>query len=264
MNIVKRELRSNLKSMIIWSVSIGVLVTLWMVEFESFANNPYLGGLLNSMPQGILAAMGLIDLNLTSLGGFISGIGIYIYLLLGIHGGLLGSSIISKEERDRTGEYLFTLPISRERVIVGKICSAVINLLILNIITIGSIILTSINYDKSDGFYKFIGLFAIAIFLIQMIFLSIGMLVASVIRRYKKSGNISVTILMITFFMSSLINIVESLDFLKYILPFKYFELSKILSSGQLDPVFIFISIAIVVCGIGGTMIFYPRRDLYI
>ena len=264
MNIVKRELRSNLKSMIIWSIAIALLVSVWMIEYESFAGNPAMDEFLASMPQGMLAALGMQDFTLGNLNGYVGSISLYLYLLLGMQAILLGSSIISKEERDRTAEYLFTLPISRSKVIVGKTISAIINLTILNIVTLISMILSTMSYDKEGSFYSFIGIIFVSIFIIQMIFLSIGMFVSSVNKRYKKSANISVAILMITFLISSLINMVDSVDFLKYITPFKYFDTSYILSEMRLEPIYIVLSILIIVAGIGGTLIFYPKRDLHI
>lgn len=264
MNIIKRELQSNFKSMIIWSISIAFLVVVWMIEFKAFVGNSAIDEFMNSMPQGILSAMGMANINFTSLEGFISAIWLYIYLILGIHSVLLGSSIISKEERDKTAEYLFALPISRKKVILGKMISAIINLLILNIITLVSMILSTIKYDKGENFYSFIGLLILSLFIIQMIFLSAGMLISSLNKRYKRSGNISVSILMITFLISSLINMVDNLDFLKYITPFKYFDPQYIANELTLEPVYIVFSLIIIVCGIGGTFIFYPKRDLYI
>lgn len=264
MNIVKRELRSNLKSMIIWSIAIAFLVTVWMIEYESFAGNPALNDFMAAMPQGMLSALGMQDLTLGSLNGFIGSITLYLYLLLGMQAVLLGSSIILKEERDRTAEYLFTLPISRRKVIVGKTISAIINLIILNIITLSSMILSTMSYDKREDYYSFIGIVFVSIFIIQMIFLSIGMFVSAINKRHKKSASISVGILMITFLISSLINMVDSVDFLKYITPFKYFDTSYILNEMRLEPIYIVLSIVIIVAGIGGTLIFYPKRDLYI
>lgn len=264
MNIVKRELRSNLKSMIIWSVAIVLLVSVWMIEYESFAENPAIDDFMEAIPQGMLSALGMQDFTLGSLNGYIGSISLYLYLLLGMQAILLGSSIISKEERDRTAEYLFTLPISRRKVIVGKTISAIINLVILNIITLISMILTTMSYDKGEDYYSFIGITFVSIFIIQMIFLSIGMFVSSVNKRHKKSANISVGILIVTFLISSLINMVDSVDFLKYITPFKYFDTSYILNEMRLELTYIVISILIIVAGIGGTFIFYPKRDLQI
>lgn len=264
MNIVKRELRANLKSIIIWSIAMAFLVLVWMIEFESFANNPYIDDFMKSMPEGLLSAFGMTNLDIASLQGFIGTISLYLYLLLGIQAVLLGSSIISKEERDKTAEYLFTLPVSRKKVIGSKIIAAIINLIILNLVTASSMLLSTVSYNKEPNFYSFIVLIFLGVFIVQLIFLSIGMLVASLNKRYKKSGNISVSILMITFLIASLINMVDSLDFLKYITPFKYFDASYILNEKSLEPVFIIISIGIIIIGIGGTLAFYPKRDLHI
>ncbi len=264
MNIVKRELKANLKSTIIWSLAIGFLIFVWMIEYESFANNPAIDEFMKALPQGMMSALGMQDMTLSSLKGFIGSISLYLYLLLGIQAVLLGNSIISKEEGDKTAEYLFTRPISRKRVLVSKIGAAFINIIILNIVTLASMILSTMDYDKGEDFYLFIGLIFLATFIIQMIFLSLGMLVASVNKNYKKSANISVAILMITFLISSLISMVDSLDFLKYISPFQYFNSSYILEYMRLEVRYLLLSLIIVVTAIGGTIIFYPRRDLNI
>ena len=262
MNIVKRELKANLRSMIIWSSALVFLIFVWMIEYKSFVNNPQINDLLESMPQVMLEAFGMGNMTLSSLSGFISAIGLYLYLLLGMHAVLLGSSIISKEERDRTAEYLFTHPISRKDVIGSKLLSTLINLIILNIIALLTTIASSLQYEKDEGFYKFIALLFISIFILQMIFLSIGMLVAAISKNAKKSGNISVTILMLAFLTASLINMVDSLDFLKYITPFKYFDGDLLLKEARIEPIFLVLSILIIGVGIGGTYIFYPKRDL--
>lgn len=69
---------------------------------------------------------------------------------------------------------------------------------------------------------------------------------------------------MITFLLASLINMVDSLNFLRYISPFKYFESSYIIREMSLEPIFIVISIVIIAIGIGGTILLYPKRDLNI
>ena len=264
MNVVKRELRSNLKSVIIWSIAISLIVAMWMIEYKSFVGNPSINDFMASLPQGILNAFGMQELSLNSLSGYIRAISLYIHLLLGIQAILLGSSIISKEERDKTAEYLFSLPISRKKIIAGKTISAFIYLAILNLTTLLTIMLSTTSYDKGESFYGFIGLLFISIFIVQAVFLSIGMFVSSVNKRYKKSGNISVGILMITFLLSSLINMVDGLDLLKFITPFTYFDTTYILEKMSLEPFYLLLSFFIIALGIGGTFFFYPKRDLYI
>lgn len=264
MNIVKRELRVNLKSIIIWSIAMSLLVAVWMVEYEAFSQTPAIDDFLASLPQGLLAAMGMQDFSLANLSGYVGSIVLYLYLLLGMQAVLLGSSIVSKEERDKTGEYLFSLPLSREKIMMGKTISALIIIIILNLVTLASMILSTIAYDKSENFYLFVGLTFLSLFIVQMIFLSLGMFVSSVNKSYKKSSNMAVSLLMLTFLLSSLVNMVERLEFLKYLTPFKYFDSSYIQSNLSLDPVFLILSILITVLGVAGSFVFYPKRDLLI
>jgi ABC-2 type transport system permease protein len=66
----------------------------------------------------------------------------------------------------------------------------------------------------------------------------------------------------LTFLIYYLVNFAGSLDFLKWLSPFKYFDASVLLASRQLDPVFVALSAAIIVLAIFGTYRFYSARDL--
>lgn len=264
MNIIKRELKSNFKSMIIWSLSVALLVFVWMIEYEAFAGDPAINDLLDSIPQELLALMGFGDFSMATLGGFVGTIATYLYLILGINGALLGSSIISKEERDKTAEFLFSLPVSRTKIMIGKISAAVIMSGIINLIVFLSMVFSTLQYEKNENFYGFIALMFLGVFIVQLIFISLGILVASLNRNYKKSGNMAVTMVIITFLISSLVDMVRDLDFLKYLTPFKYFNAADILETISLDPLFIVLSLLIIVLGIAGSIVIYPKRDLNI
>ncbi len=262
MNVIKRELKQNFKSMIIWSLSVSFLVLVWMIEYESFAGNPDINDFMDSLPQELIALMGFGEYSLSTLGGFVATLSLYLYLILGIHGALLGSSIISKEERDKTAEFLFTRPVSRRKIMLGKIVAAVKMSAVINLLVFLSMILSTLKYERDENFYKFAAFMFLGVFFVQLIFLSMGMLIASLSRNYKKSGNMAVGMVMITFLISSLIDMVKDLDFLKYLTPFKYFNAADILENTSLDPLFIVISILIILMGMVGTVIIYPKRDL--
>ncbi len=264
MNIIKRELRANLKSMIIWIISVSLMVLVWMIKYESFAGNPAINDLIDALPKELMNLMGMGNVNLSTLGGYVGAISIYLYLLLGIHAALLGSSIISKEERDKTAEFLFSLPASRKKIMTGKMISAVIIIAVINILVFISMILSTLSYDKDESFYGFIALMFLGVFLFQLIFLSLGMLISSLIKNYKKSGNISVGILIGTFLLSSLMDMVGGVNFLKYFSPFKYFNSADILSKMTLDPIFVMLSLLIIGIGVVGSFLVYPKRDLNI
>ncbi|SHH73310.1 ABC transporter permease subunit [Clostridium grantii] len=264
MNIIKRELKANMKSLIIWSACIILIFVMMMSEFSAYYNNPAMADILDSMPEAMLKAFSMNGANLTTVSGFVSIANIYFYIMLGIYAVLLGSSIISKEERDKTVEFLFALPISRKKVITSKLIAAVINCFILLSVTGITGIVATMKYQPSKEFFKFWALSIAAIFIIQIVFLSIGMLIASLLKRYKKAGAVSISILLVTYLLSILIGLSDKIEFMKYFTPFKYFEPLYLLNEEKLQGVYIIISLGIIVVSIIGTFIFYPKRDLHI
>ncbi|MCK4543287.1 MAG: ABC transporter permease subunit [Spirochaetales bacterium] len=264
MNVIKRELRAHLKALIIWSICIFIMIMLSMSEFSVYYNNPELAAILDTMPKAMLKAFSINSANLTTVSGYVSILSIYFYIMLGIHAVLLGSSIISKEERDKTAEFLYTLPTSRQKIITGKLVAAVINCLILLGVTCLAVIVAILKYEPGETFFAFLKLNMLSIFFIQMIFLSIGMLMASIIKRYKKSGSISVSILLGTYILSVGISFSDKIEFMKYITPFKYFEPLYLLNENKMEGVYIIISSILILICLIGTFYFYPRRDLRI
>lgn len=264
MNIIKRELKAHLKSLIIWSLCICFLIIGAMSEFSAYYNNPEMADILESMPEAILQMFSMQGANLTTVSGYISLLSIFFYLILGIHAVLLGSSILSKEERDKTAEFLFTLPIARNKVVFGKLTAAVINCLVLLFVTASVVLISISSYEADKGFSGFFILCLVSLFIVQIIFLSIGMLTASMLKRYKRSGSVSVFILLGTYIISVLIGFSEDLTFLKYITPFKYFVPVDILNTNRFELIFIIISICIIAACLCSTFIFYKRRDLHI
>ncbi len=264
MNIIKRELRAHMKSLLIWIGCIIAIVALMMSEFSAFYNNPEMGKILDTMPKALMDAFAMNWADLTTVSGFVSLTSVYFYIALAIFAVLLGSSIISKEERDKTVEFFLTLPVSRQKVIVCKLISAIINCIIINAVSGFALYATTVKYKPEADFYTFLGLILVAMFIIQMIFLSIGMLLAAVTKRYRKSGTYSVSILLVAYFLSVLVGMSKKIDFLKYFTPFKFFEANYILREGSFEVVFLLISWGIIAAATAGIFIFYPKRDLHI
>lgn len=264
MNIINWELRANMKSLLIWIGCIFVFLVVMMSEFSAYAGNPEMANVLDAMPKALLDAFSMSGANLTTVSGFVSIASVYFYIMLAVYAVLLGNSIIAKEERDKTVEFFLTLPISRNRIILSKLISAVINCVIINASMGLGIYVTTAKYDPDSNFYQFLGLLLIGMLIIQLIFLSIGMFLAAIMKRYRKSGTYSVSILLITYILSIFVGISDKIDFLKYFSPFKYYEASYILREGKFESVYLLISLGIITAANTGIFAFYQKRDLHI
>ncbi len=262
MNIIKRELKANLKSFIIWAVALSVIFLTASTEFEAYYGNEDIIEAMKTFEQ-LFAALGVSIEDMTTPKGFLVLVSIYIYLPLSIYAGLLGSGIISKEEKDKTAEFLFTMPTSRRRVITAKLIVSIIYIILLDIVAIGINIFAYSRFELSSDFYQFTLYLWLGVLITELIFLSIGMFLSSVLNQYKLSGSITIGILISTFMISMLIGFVEEAEFLQYITPFQFFPAEK-MANTSFEFVYLLITFVIVCSSIGGLYYFYQKRDLTI
>jgi ABC-2 type transport system permease protein len=264
MNIFFRELKANLKSLLIWSVVMILLIVVGLAKFSAYYNDPASLAILNTFPKAILDAMSLLSFNLTTLNGLYGIMFIYFGLMGGIAAAMWGSDMISKEERDKTVEFSLVLPVSRSRVITAKALAAVVDCLVFVLVTWGVSAVMVQTYKPDAAFYSFLALEMEAMFALELVFLALGLLLGCAMKQYKRAGSTAVAIILVAYFLSVAASMQANLDFLKYFTPFKYFDAALLLNTGHLDVPFLLLSAAIIVVCMVAAYWTYNRRDLYI
>jgi ABC-2 type transport system permease protein len=264
MNIFMREIRANLKSLFIWGAIVVVFQYIAIMKFAAYEGNPQILEVLNSMPPALLTAFQFNAFNLTTITGFYGAMFAYFALMTAISAAMWGSDIISKEERDKTVEFALTLPVTRGKLITGKIAAAFVNCICLLAILWGISLINAAKYKPDDTFYTFLSLCMLALFIIQMVFLAVGIFLGCAMKQYKRSGSIAVSIILVTYFFSVISGLSENLEFLKYFSPFKYFDPVKLMNESRIDVIYVLLSLAIIIVSIIGGYVTYTRRDLYI
>ena len=202
MNIFLRELRANLKSLVIWCVIMALLIMIAVSKFSAFADNPEMLAMLDSMPPAMLDALSMRAFNLTTVSGFYGIMFVYFGLMAAIAAAMWGSDIISKEERDKTVEFSLVLPVSRSRVVTAKALAALVNCIAFVLITWAISLVAVRSYNPDQAFYNFLSLEMQAMFSIELIFLAIGLLLGCAMKQYKRSASVAVAIILTTYFMS--------------------------------------------------------------
>ncbi len=265
MNIFLRELRANLKSLIIWGVIVSLFVAVGFSKFTAYEGNPELLAILDEMPPAILSAFNFEAFNLTTISGFYGVMFSYFALILSVAAVMWGSDIITKEERDKTVEFSLTLPVRRGKVVTAKTLAAAVNCIGLLLITWGAVLVGTSYFESTNSdYYQFVALTMVALFLLQMIFLAIGVFLGCTLKHYKRATSVAVAILLGTFFLSIISGMNENLAFLQYLSPFKYFDPASLLHEATFDPVFLLLTAVIVIACVVGAHFTYARRDLYI
>jgi len=264
MNIFVRELKANLRSLLIWGGIVVLLVTIGMAKFSAYEGNPEMLAILDEMPPALLSAFNMQAFNLTTVTGFFGVMFTYFALLLSTAAAMWGSDIISKEERDKTVEFSLTLPVTRSRLVTAKALAALVNCIGLLLITWGASLVSTAQYQPDSEFYNFLHLCMLALFIMQLIFLAVGIFLGCAMKQYKRASSVAVSLLLGTYFLSVISGLNENLEFLKYVSPFKYFDAGVLLHESRFDMTFVWLSLAIILVSMVGAYLTYARRDLYI
>jgi ABC-2 type transport system permease protein len=264
MNIFLRELKANRKSLIIWCVITALFVLLGIAKFSAYYNNPDMVAVLNDLPKQVLSALNVQAFNLTTISGFYGLMFTYYALLLTIAAVMWGTDIITKEERDKTVEFSLTLPVTRARLVTSKTLAALVNCVALLIFTWVASIVSAAKYQPDAAFFKFLALCMLALFIMQMVFLAVGIFLGCAMKRYKLATSTAISLLLVTYFFSIITVLNSKLDFLKYFSPFKYFDPAVLLHQSTIDIAFVGLSKVIIVISMSGAYLSYSKRDLYI
>lgn len=264
MNIFTRELKSSLKSLLIWSVIMTLFISLALSKFSAFASDASMLAMLDALPPAMLDALNMRAFNLTTLTGFFGIMMVYFALLGAVAAAMWGSEIISREERDKTVEFSLVLPVSRNRVITAKALAALVSCIAFAGVTWGVSLVASQAYAPDAAFFRFLTLEMVGMFIIELIFLAIGLLLGCAMKQYRLSGSVAVSVILVTYFMSVVTVLQPKLDYLKYLSPFKYFDAPDLFRTRQLDGVYLLLSAVIIVVCLVGAYWTYNRRDLYI
>ncbi len=264
MNIFMRELKANLKSLLIWGVIVILFVMVGVSKFSAYYENPEMLAILDDLPPAMLAAFNFEAFNLTTVSGFFGLMFTYYALMLSIAAAMWSSDIISKEERDKTVEFSLTLPVTRSRLVTAKTLAALVNCIGLLLITWGASLVSAARYQPDSDFYSFLALCMLALFIMQLIFLAVGIFLGCVMKRYKRASSVAVSLLLGTYFLSVISSLNKNLEFLKYFSPFKYFDAGVLLRESRIDLAFVGLSLVIILVSMVGAYLTYARRDLYI
>jgi len=262
-NLFFKELKSYRKGLFFWCLGIIALVGSGMAKYTVLkGNGKAVVELMSQFPQSVQTALGFTGFDLTKASGYYGVLFMYIALMVTVHAVLLGAGILSKEERDKTSEFLFVKPISRSKVLTGKILAGLFNVIILNIVTLISSVYFIGYFANGESFMNDILVLMSGLLFLQVIFFFIGTMVAGVSKKPKLSATIATSVLLLTFVITFFININESFNWLKYFTPFKYFDAKDLMLNGGFDPLYVLISLILIILMVVITYVSYNARDL--
>ena len=263
MNIFIHEFKTNLRSVITWSISLTLLILLFMSIFSGFAvEAELLNQTMEKFPKEFLMAFGMDGIDLSSVLGFFSFAILFCQLCVSIQAANYGFSLVSIEEREMTADFLLTKPVGRVRIMTNKLLAALTSLLITSLVVwVSSYAFIDIYRDGRPYDNKILILLLLTITFLQLFFLSVGMLISLLPRKIRSVTPYSMGMVFGLYVLNAFGDMLGE-DKLSYITPFRHFDANNIIRNGSFDPL-VLISVILIVLSIVGSYLLYTKRDIH-
>ncbi len=262
--MLKREFKINLKSFIIWS---SILVGMFLIVFLIY---PYiitdetvksLDEMLKVFPPEILKTFNMDITSINTAYGWLKSEGfMFVLLIVGFYSSLLGSSIVLKEENDKTIEYLESLPIKRFDILTSKIIVSIIYMVSLVLIVgLFNYIALLLSGDFNHKQYL---LLSITPLLISLPLFSMNLFISMFMRKTKKTIGISLGLVFIFYLLTVLSELSSNVEFIKYFSIYTLADTRNVILDVAINPINIVISISLTLIFICLSYIRYNRKEL--
>lgn len=260
MTLVKHELKQGKMSLIVWASSIIFLMVICVLLFPEMKGEMDTVGDMFASMGSFTQAFGMDRISFGSLLGFYA---VECGNILGLGGAFFAAfcavTMLAKEEKDHTAEFLLTHPVSRVRVITEKLVAVMLQITLLNL-TVLAASLISIACIGEEIHWKELLLLHLAYYILQVELAGICFGVSAFLRR--GSIGIGLGIATMMYFLNLISNITEEAEFLKYFTPFAYAEDTDIVTDVSLDGGLIALGMACCVLGIAAAYWKYCKKDI--
>lgn len=260
MTVFLHELKQNRLSLIIWTAVIAYMLGICIVIY------PEMKSQMNEMSDmfanmgSFSEAFGMDSLN---FGEFMGYFAIECGNVLGMGGAffaaILGVSALAKEERDGTGEFLLTHPITRRRVITEKLAFVMTSIVLLNVV-VASVTCLCIVAIGEEVAAKTIFLLFLSYLLLQIELAAVTFGISAFVTR--GAMGIGIGLAATTYFLNIIANLSDSVKFLKYFTPFAYADGSYIVNNHALPIKYLAVGVAFALCGIVLAYLKYEKKDI--
>lgn len=261
MTMISHELKQNKISLIVWTAGIAALMAVCIFIFPDMKEEmDGVSDIFASMGS-FTQAFGMDKISFGTLTGFYA---VECGNILGLGGAFFAAlaavSVLAKEEKEHTAEFLLTHPVSRASIVTDKLIAVIGQVLILNAV-VYALAIGSIAMIGEEIPWKEVSLMHLAYLFLQLEIAGICFGISAFLRH--GSIGIGLGIAVVLYFLNLIANITESAEFLRYITPFGYAEGSDIVTNVSLDTKLILLGMLYGAVGILAAYVKYCRKDIH-
>lgn len=232
-NIFRFELRRHLRSALWWALGVVALHLVYLPFFKPFAENAaMLEESLKRFPKAFLEAFGMGRISMATALGFYTLIFLLVQIVLAIQAARYGVALVSREESERTADFLMTRPVSRWAIINSKLAAALVALLATQAVLWASAFAgwaafsAGYEYDKGR-----LALLLSSALPFQLFFLAVGLAISQAVRLVRNATPYALGLGLGAYALGAFSDIGGEVK-LEWLTPFKYFEAASLVLNG--------------------------------
>lgn len=262
-NIYLHELRTRLKSVITWSLGVGLLIVFFLSIFPSFSEQAaLLNEMLAKFPPQLLAAFGMGNLDMSSMLGYFAFLVTFIQLCLAIQAANYGFGLVSIEESELTADFLLSKPVSRWQVLNSKLLAALTSLVVTDLVIWVWSYICILAFRGSHPFdTPTLLLLYASLFLFQLFFLGLGLAISLLVRRVRSVTPYALGLAFGAYLFNAFGRIFGQVD-LELITPFKHFDPVLIVENAAYNTPMVLANVGVSVIALALGYWLYIRRDI--
>ncbi len=259
--IYGHEMRQYWKTLLLWAVCVGgmgmgciLLYSGMQEEMEGMADSFAAMGTVS-------AAFGMDRLSIATLKGFYATeVGTIHELGGAMFAAVISMTMLSKEEDGHTSEYLFSLPISRGKVVFTKWCVICTDLLLFHLLCtafygLGFVLLGEGIPGKELLLYHAMQL------LLGLEMAGICFAASAFFRQNRLGAGLGMVLLFYAYDLMSRVS--PEMEKCRFLSPFSYANASDILSTGEIAAGSVLLGAAVLLLALATARVKYVRKDLF-
>jgi len=246
LNVFLFETKALFKSFLVWTASLLILFILIGTAFFSIfmQSREAVEAALASLPPAFAAAFGIELDTIFSYGGFFQFVFTYLALIGAIMASSLAVAAFSREKRAKCTDFLLTKPASRARLFALKLLACLALIVAANALFLAASALSFTGNGQDPANLPTLTLASLALFFMQLVFLSIGALYAVLARRVRSVSGVATALGFAGFIMMALCSITKE-EALSYLSPLTYFSPGSVFQNGGYEAKYVLTAIAV-------------------
>lgn len=262
--IILKELKLGRRSLIVWLLITFITATFGALEYEMVSTKVEMVEQgIDAMPRIVRVMFGIDGVGLKTALDYYLVMYFWYALIAYAHAVSAGASLLSKEERDKTAEYLYTKPYSRRVIINAKFVAGIIYIAAMALLIWLTSALILVPLTDGREIMPEITITTVGLFITQLLFLTLGFLCSALVRNPRKAVSMAFFLLLATYLIAVAVEYLGTVDYLSILTPFHYFNAIVLVEQGM-NILFLLLSATLTFLSIFFTHRLYKTRDLLV